>query len=66
LLEQQMTSPVTLQEDDTLLSPSNSVISPQDEDWMGATFYPQQLNYVSGSNDRSYETDFFAFDVSGL
>ncbi|KAF2663766.1 hypothetical protein BT63DRAFT_111855 [Microthyrium microscopicum] len=66
-LLEQMQSPISPAENETLLSPDIG-ISPEDGNWKGDTFYLQSLDYASnGSNDRSiYDLDFFGFDISGV
>jgi hypothetical protein len=64
LLEQQMDAPNTINENETLLSSSNSVLSPEDEDWMDrATFTLQNLDYGPDLNELdTYNADtFFTF-----
>jgi hypothetical protein len=64
LLEQQMDAPNTTHENETLLSPDNSMLSPEDEDWMErASFNLQDLDYVPDLNElNAYNADtFFTF-----
>jgi hypothetical protein len=64
LLEQQMEASNTNPDNETLFSSSNSVISPEDEDWMErATFHLQNLDCVPGLDQLdTYSTDtFFTF-----